>query len=730
MTTDDRQPTPDSDAPEAPDQLPTATASDEPTESPPEASDAGTAVGEAEPAETPAEAAAPQPTEEAEPASEEAGAAEPPETVAEESEPDLLEEPDAGADTVGREPGGEPEADAAAAYAAAPVAEAPSPGPEVPAAEPEPERPEPAPEPEELAAAPEQPEPAPEPVPPEPGPEPGPPPPPSRQTVAELLAATMRSAGVKYAFTVAGESFLPLLTALDRAGVHVVATRHEAGASFMAEAYGQLTGRPAAVLATRAVGAANMAIGIHTARQNSTPMFAVAGQVLRILRGREAFQEADLAESIGRLAKWSAEIDDPASAVDQITEAAHAAIAGRPGPVFLSVPEDVFEEEVTVPAEGFVGLRGPLERPDQGSVRSILRLLASAERPVILAGGGVLRARCSNDLVRLAEMLRVPVISAWRRGDVFPNQHPLYLGMTGYGAPATVRERLEAADVMLVIGSRLGEVATFGYAVPTERVRWAHVDLEPRSPGHGERPPDIAVAADARAFLRAGISQLTNAVLDASVADGRTARNAEDRAAWESASAVDTGDWAGPGVHPGRVMSLLREILPDEAIVTTDAGNFGMWAARGFRFRQPGTFLGPTSGAMGYGLPAAIAAGLIHRDRPVVALTGDGGLAMTISELETAVRERLRTMVLVFDNQRYGTIRMHQDQLGPGSAIATDLGPVDFVSLAKGYGARGIRVESTDEVEAALRSALASMTPTVVHLVLDRAWVSVDDRPV
>ena len=550
------------------------------------------------------------------------------------------------------------------------------------------------------------------------------------QTVAELMAATMRAAGVKYAFTVAGESLLPLITALDKTGVHVVATRHEAGAAFMAEAYGQLTGRPAAVLATRAVGAANMAIGIHTARQNSTPMFAVAGQVVRAVRGREAFQEADLAESIGRLAKWSGEIVDPGSAMDMVSEAAHAAVAGRPGPVFISVPEDVLDERVTVPAGGIPGLRGPLERPDQGSVRSILRLLASAERPVILAGGGVLRARCSNDLVRLAELLRVPVISAWRRGDVFPNQHPLYLGMTGYGAPSSVRARLEAADVMLVIGSRLNEVTTYGYAIPTAAVRWAHVDLEPRSPGHGERPPDIAVAADARAFLRASVSQLANAALDAAAADARSARTAEDRAAWEEEAAIDSGDWTGPGVHPGRVIASLREILPDEGIVTTDAGNFGMWAARGFRFRQPGTFLGPTSGAMGYGLPAAIAAGLIHRDRPVVALTGDGGLAMTISELETAVRERLRTTVLVFDNQRYGTIRMHQDRLGPGSAIATDLGPIDFVMLAKGFGARGIRVETTDEVDGALRSALASTTPTVVHLLLDRSWVSVDDRPV
>ncbi len=270
-----------------------------------------------------------------------------------------------------------------------------------------------------------------------------------------------------------------MLDALQAAGIRIVATRHEGGAAFAAEAYGQLTGRPAACLGTRAVGASNLAIGIHTATADSTPMFALVGQVDRSVRGREAFQEVDLVNTVGRLAKWAGEIDDPATAAATLEEAVRATVEGRPGPALLALPEDVLHlplpEGVTVPV-----VRAHPEPPAVEDVRAVLNLLASAERPVILAGAGVLRARCSNDLVRFAELLHVPVIAAWRRGDVIPNDHALYLGMAGYGSPAVVRERIRTADALLVIGSRLGEVTTGGYAIPAPGQRWIHVDLEPR----------------------------------------------------------------------------------------------------------------------------------------------------------------------------------------------------------------------------------------------------------
>jgi acetolactate synthase-1/2/3 large subunit len=242
--------------------------------------------------------------------------------------------------------------------------------------------------------------------------------------------------------------------------------------------------------------------------------------------------------------------------------------------------------------------------------------------------------------------------------------------------------------------------------------------------------PELSIASDARAFLRASIDRLLNhAVLDAAWVDERQARNEADRAAWEAVTVVDDGAWDGPGVHPGRTIATLRRVLPDDAIVTSDAGNFAGWLNRGFRFRKPGTFLGPTSGAMGYGLPAAIAAALVHRDRPAVALVGDGGLGMTLTELETAVRERARVIVVVFDNQRYGTIRMWQERRGSGQGVATELGPVDFAAIARACGARGVVVERDDEFEPALRQALVAERPSVIQVALDQAWISVGDQP-
>ena len=548
-------------------------------------------------------------------------------------------------------------------------------------------------------------------------------------TVGRMVADALRRAGVRWAFTVPGESFLGLIDGLEAAGIHVVATRHEGAAAFMAEAHAQLTGRPAACLATRAVGASNLAVGIHTAFADSSPMFALVGQVETGARGREGFQEVDLVRTIGGLAKWSAEPATPADAVAAVGEAVGAATTGRPGPVVLSLSEDLLDMEV--PA-GLTPepMRDTPPRATDAAIGEVLRLLASAERPVILAGGGILRARTSNDLVRLAELLRVPVIAAWRRGDVIPNDNPLYLGMTGYGSPAVVRERLDRADAMLVIGCRLSEIASFGWTVPAAGTRWAHVDVAPVRPSSDLRAADIVVTADAKQFLRAAVTRLeSRGVLDAAGADARTAHNVADRAAWEEATVIDGHPWDGPGVHPGRIVRALRETLPDDAILTTDAGSFGSWAARGFRFRRPGTFLGPTSGAMGYGLPAAIAAGLVHRDRAVVALVGDGGLGMTAAELETAVRNGLRTIVVVFDNERYGMIRSYQDRRENGSVAATDLGPVDWVGVARGFGARGTRIEQDAAFGPALHQALAADKPTVLHLIVDRRWTGVDARP-
>jgi acetolactate synthase-1/2/3 large subunit len=548
------------------------------------------------------------------------------------------------------------------------------------------------------------------------------------RTVGRFIADALRTAGVRYAFTVPGESFLGLLDAFEDAGIRVIATRHEGSAAFMAEAHGQLTGRPAIALGTRAVGGSNMAIGIHTARQDSTPMFVAVGQVERHLTGREAFQEIDQVSTLGRLAKWAAEPRAAADVAATMAEATRQALTGRPGPVLLSLPEDLLDEPMPEDAR-IEATRPSAARATESEIRAVIELLASAERPVILAGGGVLRARTSTELTRFAELLHVPVIAAWRRADVISNDHPLFLGMTGFGAPSTVHRRLDSADALLVLGSRLNEPTTFAYTMPRDGLRWAHVDLVPGA-ATGSTPPEFAITADAKLFLKAANERLLGrAVLDAALVARRQANNLLDRAAWEAASVVDALPWDGPGVHPGRSIATLRRVLPDDSILTTDAGNFAGWAGRGFRFRRPGTFLGPTSGAMGYGLPAAIAAALVHRDRPVVALVGDGGMAMTMAELETAVRVGARVVVVVFDNERYGTIRMWQERRGTGVGVASELGPVDFAAIARACGARGVRVDRDGEFEAALRAALAADRTTVIQLAVDRSWVSVDEPP-
>ena len=302
----------------------------------------------------------------------------------------------------------------------------------------------------------------------------------ARRTVGRLIADAVAAAGVRWAFTVPGESFLEVLDALPAAGIRVVATRHEGGASFMAEAVGQLTGQPAAVLGTRAVGAANMSIGIHTARQNSTPMVALVGQVARSHLGREAFQESDLVATFGGLAKWAAQIDDPATAAALLGEGLSVMRSGRPGPVLFALPEDVLGEPVPMSARVVV-CPGPPPTVDDAAVDEVLALLAAAKRPVIIAGGGVRAAGARDDLVALSERLAVPVVAAWRRPTAFPNDHPHYLGMTGYGAPQSVRARLDEADALLVIGSRLNEIATFDYRIPRAGQKWAHIDLAPRA---------------------------------------------------------------------------------------------------------------------------------------------------------------------------------------------------------------------------------------------------------
>ena len=583
-------------------------------------------------------------------------------------------------------------------------------------------------------------------------------------TAGRAIASALERSGIRHAFTVPGESFLELLDALRDSRIRLVAARHEAGAGFMAEAYGQLTGRPAACLVTRAVGTANLSIALHTAMQDSTPLVAIAGQVPRGFRGREAFQEADLVTSFGALCKAAVELHDPPTMATEVERMVGLARRGRPGPVLLVLPEDALDERVDDAGAAALGDRPTsdaggtaleaLDRPGAGDpdVRAVLASLARARRPVILAGGGVLRSGATAELEAFAEAAGIGVVAAWRRPDVFPNDSPRYLGATGLGAARTVRPRLLEAEVILALGTRLSQVATFDYAVPGPGTRLLQVDVEPGF--RGDRPQRArTVRADARAFLRAALSLMASSERETPpgtdetpgdagetplrpgtrLASDRAADLARDRAAY--LAAVDPPDPGPRGdnapVHPATVVAALRRHLPPDAILTTDAGNFAGWPARYLPVPAGGRFLGPTSGAMGYGLPAAVGAAIASRDldgraRPVVALTGDGGFGMLMAELETAVRERLRLAVIVFDNAMYGTIRMHQERAYPGRVAATDLGRIDLAAFAAACGARGIRVAHDTDVEEAVASALADRGVVLVHLLTDPRAISVD----
>ena len=533
-------------------------------------------------------------------------------------------------------------------------------------------------------------------------------------------ARVLRERGVRYAFSVPGESFLGLLDALhETPEIQLVSTRHEGGAAFMAEAVGKLTGVPAVCMGTRGVGSANLAIGVHTAYQDSTPLLALVGQVETEFRHREALQEVELAPFFAQITKWAVEAPTGVRLPELVGEAYRRSVTGRPGPVAIALRGDILDEEA--PADLPSPTATPAAAPRPEDVEAALALLAGAERPLIIAGGGVLRAGATDLLVRLAERLGLPVVTGFRRHDAFPNDHPLYLGPLSFGAAATVAERARAADVVLALGTRLSEITTLGYTIPGPGATLIHADIAPEVLGQ-TFPARIAIAADAATAAAALLAAAGAGVVEPE----RAAANAEDRARFEAAALPPTRSTVAELVDPALVVAELQRQLPPEAILTSDAGNFWGWFARHFRFRQPGTFLGPTSGAMGYAVPAAMAAALVTGNRrPVVALVGDGGFMMTGNELAVAAQLGLKVVCLVFNNALYGTIRLHQERTYPRRVAGTELWSPDFVRYAEAFGGLGIRVERNEEIGDALAAALAHPGIAVVEVAVSRETIAI-----
>ncbi len=532
-----------------------------------------------------------------------------------------------------------------------------------------------------------------------------------------ILVDQLAIHGADLAFGVPGESYLAVLDALYDGPVRFIATRHESGAVNMAEAYGKLTGRPGVCLVTRGPGATHAAVGVHTARQDSTPMLLLVGQVARGTLGREAFQELDYRAVFGSLAKWVTQVDETSRLPEVIARAFSVACSGRPGPVVVALPEDVLTDEADVAD----AVRAPVAQasPGEAELEGLQTLLADARRPLIVVGEGGWSAKAGADVVALATAASIPVASSWRCQDYVDNSAEVYAGHAGIGMAPALAERIAQADVLLAVGGRLGDIASSGYTlldVPRPRQRLVHVHPDPGELGAVYQPElgivsglEPFAAAARRLELRAGAPERR-----ALVAEARAAYEENLHSHRELPGALQLAD----------VMALLRERLEPDAIITSGAGNFTVWAHRYYAFTRYPTQLAPRSGSMGYGFPAAVAAKAVHPDRTVVCLAGDGDFLMTGQELATAVQEELAVVVLVVNNGMYGTIRMHQERHYPGRVVGTDLVNPDFAAYARAFGAHGAVVERTGDVAAALDDALAAGGPALVELRVDREAIT------
>src|SRR5690349_14558889 len=488
----------------------------------------------------------------------------------------------------------------------------------------------------------------------------------------ETLVANLIAQGTTHLFGVPGESYLPVLDALHdvRDRLTFIVCRQEGGAAYMADAYGKLTGRPGVAIVTRGPGATNASVGIHTAAQDSTPMIVLVGQVGSDFVDREAFQEIDYRRMYNGVAKWAAQVDHAARIPEYVAHAYRLAMAGRPGPVVLALPEDMLAAQCDVRDAPRVDAL-PIA-PSPAQVAAVADALSAAKRPLLLAGGSRWDRGACASLRTLAERTGLPVACAFRHQDLFDNRHPNYAGDVGIAINPALADQVRDADVLLVIGERLGEMTTSGYSLveaPLPRQTLIHVH-----PGSDELgrvyQPAIAINATPREFL--------DALLDAMPVRPLSPESVRQaHAAYES--------WRLPRPVPGdvdlwQIVRWLDERLPDDAIVANGAGNYSTWIHRIFRFRSYRTQLAPYSGSMGYGVPAAIAAKLVHRDRVVLSWNGDGCFLMNGQELATAVQHRLAIVFVVVDNAMYGTIRMHQERHYPERVYGTTLENPDFAA--------------------------------------------------
>lgn len=547
----------------------------------------------------------------------------------------------------------------------------------------------------------------------------------SKGTGAQLLVRTLAAHGTSHISCVAGESYLAVLDALlDHPDIKVTTCRQEGGAAFMAESWGKLTGAPGICFVTRGPGACNASIGVHTAMQDSTPLILFMGQVGRADKGREAFQEIDVRTVFGGLAKWATEIDNPARVPEIVARAYKVATTGRPGPVVIGLPEDMLTEiaEATIPAPTLP----VLPTLTKNGCTQIKALLQDARQPLVIIGGSGWTDKGIEDFASFASAAQLPVAASFRRQDLFNHRHKCYVGELGTGPNPKLIEKIKHADLVLVVGARLDEICTQGYTLfdaPVPQMKMIHIHQSLDEIGKVYQPT-LGLVADVNETA-AALASLAHGL------DGRLWAGWRDemRTLYQSWTTIDlTAQPRWKGANMTEIFSFLRDQLPEDAIITTDAGNFSGWAQRYLQYGRPGRLLAPINGAMGYAVPSAIGASLATPDKTVLGLCGDGGFMMTGQELATAMHHGAHPVIMVCNNAMYGTIRMHQEKHYPGRISATALTNPDFVALAASYGAFAARVETAAEFPALWERARSAGKIALLEVKMDPAQLTTNAK--
>jgi len=529
------------------------------------------------------------------------------------------------------------------------------------------------------------------------------------RTAAEVLVDQLRIHGVRHVFCVPGESYLAVLDAFHDSELNVTVCRQEGGACMMAEAIGKVTGRPGVCFVTRGPGATNASPGIHIARQDSTPLVMFVGQVARDMREREAFQELDYRAVFGSMTKWATEIDDPARVPEIVSRAFHTAANGRPGPVVVAIPEDMLIERIAVPdAPPFSLIE---TSPGPAEMEKFAQMLSAARSPIMLLGGSRWSQAASDAVARVAQKHALPVATTFRRAHLFDALHPCYAGDLGIGPNPKLIDRIKGADLVILLGGRLGELPSQSYTlfdIPRPQVPFVHVHAGAEELGR-VYSPNLAIHATPTAFAGA----LEKLDLPRPVRGQAEAAHA-DYLEWTEKPTEQPG-----AVNFGTIMVWLRDNLPPDAIICNGAGNYAAWIHRFFRMRRFGQHVAPTAGSMGFGVPAAVAMKRLFPDRPIICVAGDGDFLMNGQEFATAVQYNLPFVILIADNGLYGTIRMHQEREYPGRISATELRNPDFSAYARAFGGFGTSVERTADFPAAFKEAQASGKPAIIRLKID-----------